>query len=100
MSRSPGHFSGDSGPPTDTTDGPPPRDLYRTSDIRFVMMELTKLTVQVERLIADVSKGSDKLDVVRHQISFVKGAMWVLGIFGALLWGILLWYLQNHLITH
>jgi hypothetical protein len=33
---------------------------------------------KVDRLIEDVGKQGDKIDTVRNQISFVKGAMWVI----------------------
>lgn len=61
------------------------------------MVEIGKLGAQVERLILDSGKNSDKLDQVRHQISFVKGALWVLGglivIFGA----VAVWYLKERI---
>lgn len=82
-----------------------PRDLHATSDIRFVMLEVQKLTTQVERLISDVKdqradiKDLDrkvvaqpfdrltddvkdvkgKVSEIEKKVSFVKGAMWVLG---------------------
>lgn len=37
------------------------------------------LTTKVDRLIKDVSKQGDKIDAVQHHISFVRGAMWVIG---------------------
>ena len=40
---------------------------------------VASLGTKVDRLIDDVTKQNDKLDTVRHQISFVKGAMWVIG---------------------
>jgi hypothetical protein len=47
------------------------------------IMELHKLVSEVgtktDRLITDVAAHSTKLDTVSHQISFVKGAMWVIG---------------------
>jgi hypothetical protein len=52
-----------------------PRELYATSDIRFVMMEMGKLTANVERLIADVRGHGDKIDGLRHQASFIKGGI-------------------------
>ena len=55
----------------------PPRDLHPTSDIRFVIHEVGKLTANVDRLIADVKSQGDKIDDVRHHISFLKGAVWV-----------------------
>lgn len=58
----------------------PPRDLYPTSDIRFVLVEVGKLSASVERLIEDVNSQSGKVDAIRHQVSFIKGAMWASGI--------------------
>lgn len=40
---------------------------------------VSSLGTKVDRLIDDVAKQSDKLDTIRNQISFVKGAMWVIG---------------------
>jgi hypothetical protein len=37
------------------------------------------LTAKVDRRIGDVEKHGTKIDDVRHQISFAKGALWVLG---------------------
>ena len=71
--------SSDSEPPRQLPSVPPPQDLYQTSDIRFVMIELGKVGVKVDRLIQDVEGHGAKIDAVRHQISFVKGAVWVLG---------------------
>jgi hypothetical protein len=41
--------SSDSGPPRELASVPPPQDLYQTSDIRFVMIELGKVGVCVRR---------------------------------------------------
>lgn len=70
---------GPSGPPGQLPNVPPPPDLYPTSDIRFVMIELGKVSVKVDRLIQDVEGQGAKIDAVRHQISFVRGALWVIG---------------------
>lgn len=35
---------------------------------------------KTDRLIGDVASQSGKIDEVRHQVSFVKGAIWVGGI--------------------
>ena len=56
-----------------------PRDLHPTSDIRFVMVEVGKLTASVDRLIADVKSQGEKVDAIRHQVTFIKGAMWTIG---------------------
>lgn len=57
-----------------------PRDLHPTSDIRFVMVEVGKLTANVERLIADVKSQGDKLDEIKDRTNFIKGAMWIGGL--------------------
>jgi uncharacterized membrane protein YjjP (DUF1212 family) len=63
-----------------------PRDLHPTSDIRFVMVEIAKLSTQVARLIEDVDEQSKKLDGIRQQSSYIKGGLAVavlcLGVFG------------------
>jgi hypothetical protein len=43
------------------------------------MVEVGKLTANVDRLIDDVKSQGGKLDEIRHQISFLKGAIWVGG---------------------
>jgi hypothetical protein len=46
------------------------------------IMELQKLVAEIgaktDRLIKDVEVYGDKIDAVRQQISFVKGALWVI----------------------
>lgn len=63
-----------------------PRDLYPTSDIRFVMTEIAKLSAQVERLIKDVGGQEEKIDALRHQATYIKGGLAVaviaIGAFG------------------
>jgi hypothetical protein len=63
-----------------------PRDLHPTSDIRFVMIEVAKLSTLVERLIKDVGAQEGKIDALRHQATYIKGGLAVaiiaLGLFG------------------
>ena len=63
-----------------------PRDLHPTSDIRFVMIELAKLSALVDRLIKDVGSQEDKIDALRHQATYIKGGLAVavvaIGLFG------------------
>src|SRR5262245_1684844 len=66
----------------------PPEDLYPTSDIRFVVREVARLETKVDRLIDDVEEHGKKIDVVRHQVTFVKGALWVAGLLIAVAGGI------------
>ena len=75
----------------------PPPDLYATSDIRFVMLKIGELMTKVDTLISDVEKHGDKIDQVRHQISFVKGALWVLGGVVAAISLAVIWYFTGKL---
>lgn len=63
-----------------------PRDLHPTSDIRFVMIELAKLSTLVERLIKDVGSQEEKIDALRHQATYIQGGLAVavvsIGLFG------------------
>lgn len=54
----------------------PPRDLYPTSDIRFVILEIGKLNANVERLILDVKGHGEKINTVTHLVSFARG--WII----------------------
>lgn len=73
----------------------PPRDLYPTSDIRFVMVEVGKLTANVERLIGDVSSQGDKLDEIKHRVSFIKGAIWASAAFFTVLIAVVSFFLSE-----
>jgi hypothetical protein len=73
-----------------------PRDLYPTSDIRFVMVEVGKLTASVERLIDDVKGHGTKLDDISHKISFLKGAIWVAGVVITVTIAITGWAISAH----
>lgn len=52
-----------------------PRDLHPTSDIRFVIVEVAKLSTLVERLIKDVDDQAEKIDGLRHQATYIKGGL-------------------------
>jgi hypothetical protein len=68
------------------------QDLYPTSDIRFVMLRIGELSSKVDRLIDDVGKQGTKIDNVNNQISFVKGAMWVIGFLVLAIAAVVTWY--------
>ena len=40
---------------------------------------LGEMSSKLDRVVADVKSHGEKLDTIRSQISFVKGALWVLG---------------------
>jgi len=48
------------------------------------LMETQKLVAEIgaktDRLVTDVSKQNEKVDVIRGQINFVKGACWIIGV--------------------
>ena len=70
-------------PPTDTPQEfaqTTPRDLHPTSDIRFVIKEVSKLSVLVDRLIKDVETQGGKVDKLNTQATFIKGALFAGGI--------------------
>jgi hypothetical protein len=74
----------------------PPRDLHPVADIRFVMNEMGKLTAKVDRLIADVEKHGDKVDALREQMSYFKGAFWIAGLVFAACAAAVGWLFTNH----
>jgi hypothetical protein len=64
-----------------------PQDLYATSDIRFVMLEIGKLTTKVDRLIEDVKDQGIKISTLNSQATFLKG--WIAAavvIIGVVVW--------------
>lgn len=64
----------------------PPRELYPTSDIRFVMTEIGKLSGQMERLIEDSGKLGDKISGLDRTVDRFKTTIIVGGTcFGLLL---------------
>ncbi|MCH8166924.1 MAG: hypothetical protein IIC03_03220 [Proteobacteria bacterium] len=74
-----------------------PRDMYATSDIRFVMLTIGELTTKVDSLISSVDNHGEKIDDLRHKVSFVKGAMWVIGGVLAILSIAAIWYFSGKL---
>jgi hypothetical protein len=75
----------------------PPRDLYATSDIRFVMRDIGELTAKIDRLIDDTKENSAKISdlskkMVRYEVAFYVGV----ALIGGFLW--LSWYFFGDLI--
>jgi hypothetical protein len=71
--------SKDKSPSEDEFPQTSPRDMYATSDIRFVMLKIGELMTKVDSLIDRVEKQGNKIDSLEHKVTFVKGAMWVIG---------------------
>lgn len=117
----------DEGAPEEQPQGNP-RNLHPTSDIRFVIVEVAKLTERVDGLVvavagvapglekaldrhaadvkerigelkADSKEDRAKLVEIEKSMSFVKGAVWVLGGFFTLalvvIGSVLAWLLSN-----
>ncbi len=66
-------------------------------DARFVLVEIGKLGSKVDRLIEDTKAVCDKVDAISHQITFVKGAVWVIGALLTVVVGAAVWYLSGRL---
>ncbi len=80
----------------------PPGDLHPSPEIRFVLVEIGKLTATVGRLVDDVKGQGSKLDGlsrqvdgIKRQISFVKGAVWASSAFLTLLVGVVSFFLSS-----
>src|SRR5216684_900687 len=81
-----------SGGPRSTPEGEPPTQFANVTpppamlDHSFTLQAIMDLKgtvasygTKIDRLIDDVGKHGEKLDIVRNQISFVRGALWVIG---------------------
>lgn len=68
------------GPPTEVASVPPPQDLYPTSDIRFVLVEIGKLNTKIDHLISVQEKFGSKLDTAVLTIDRVKTGSIVAGV--------------------
>jgi uncharacterized membrane protein YjjP (DUF1212 family) len=68
-----------------------PRDLHPTTDIRFVIVEIAKLTTLIDRLLSDVSEQQNKLDELRQQATYIKGGLAV----GAIFIGFFGWFFSQ-----
>ena len=93
MANSPRGKIGNGGPnPTASASAPPgqiasvpaPAPLADMNSFIFQsLMEMQKSVAEngakTDRLIADVSKQNEKIDVMRGQVNFVKGASWIIG---------------------
>ena len=70
-------------PAPDSVDVPDPSPRYDSMQVLQSLIEIQKeLSVnstKIDRLITDVGDQGKKLDDIRHTVSFVRGALWVLG---------------------
>jgi len=73
-----------SAPPERIANVPAPTQLMDMNSILLQsIMETQKAVAEIgaktDRLIADVGKQSEKIEGIRSQISFFKGAAWIIG---------------------
>ena len=91
--RGPGSkSSSQSGPPSQIPNipSPPPsgtEDRFTLQLLVELQRAVADISAKTDRLIKDVESQSNKLDAVRQQISFAKGAVWVIGALMALIAG-------------
>src|ERR1700747_875201 len=76
--------SGVDQPPTQFANTTPPQTpmmdhSFTLQAIMDLKGTVSSLATKVDRLIEDVGKQGPKIDAVQHQISFVRGAIWVIG---------------------
>ena len=57
-----------------------PPDVQPSADTRYILTEIGKLSVKVDRLVTDVDTLDTKVDAIRGQVRFVQGAAWIIGI--------------------
>ena len=74
----------ESEPPTQLASTTPPQTpmmdhSFTLQAIMDLKGTVSTLVAKTDRLIDDVSKQGNKIDTVQHQISFVRGAVWVIG---------------------
>jgi hypothetical protein len=86
----------DSGPPRQFP-SVPPQDLYPTSDIRFVMVELGKVSTKLDRLIEDVGKHSEKIGKLDTTLDRVRTGAIVAGVLISAAVGVFWWMLGERI---
>jgi hypothetical protein len=72
-------------PPEQIANVPPPIQMMDMSSVLLQsIMEMQKSVSEVgtktNRLVLDVAKLNEKVDTIRNQVSFVRGASWIIGI--------------------
>jgi len=76
-----------------------PQDLYPTSDIRFVLVELGKVGTKLDRLIGDVEKQSGNIETLERSVDRVRtGAFVAIAILSAV--AVLFWWALGDRITN
>lgn len=73
-------------PPADGGEGVPFRDATPSMDTHFLLLEMGKLMERTDAQIKAVDRIDKKIDTLcsdvdafKHKLSFLKGAVWILG---------------------
>lgn len=77
----------------------PPQDLYPTSDIRFVLVELGKVGTKLDRLIEDVDKHGAKIGSLERTVDRVWTGAIVAGVVISASVGFFWWALGDRIST-
>jgi hypothetical protein len=78
---------------------PPPQDLYQTSDIRFVMVELGKIGTKIDHLSDTVTKHTDKIGSLERTVDRVRTGAIVAGVVISASVGLFWWALGDRIST-
>jgi hypothetical protein len=78
-----------------------PRDLYPTSDIRFVLVELGKINSEIKNLVEETKKHTTKFDEVGGKIHNLEKVIHGFYVAGAVLAVVAVgfWWLEGERIT-
>lgn len=87
--------------PTEMASVPPQTPMLDHSFTLQAIMELKGsfgvLLTKTDRLISDVKDQGEKIDQLRHQVTFVRGALWVVGAILVAAIGLATWYLSGRI---
>lgn len=76
----------------------PPQDLHPMADIRFVIVEVSKLTERIDQLIADVKEHGTRLRTIETAVDRVKTGAYVAGVIFSLV-GVVFWWAIGDKVT-
>lgn len=65
-----------------------------------VQRTIGQIDAKVDRLMIDMDSTKTKVDIINHQISFVKGVLWVIGALVALLFATIPIYIHLFVKIH
>jgi hypothetical protein len=77
----------------------PPQDLHPTSDIRFVMIELGKVSTKLDRLINDVGEHGKKIGALEKTVDRVWTGAIVAGVVISASMALFWWALGDRIST-